>query len=70
MTARRKDEEAIGQTPRLFKSGRRTPDFYRSMWETLHRTGGWQAKSGTVARMARCIPGNAPTTSMRKSRRW
>jgi diguanylate cyclase (GGDEF)-like protein/PAS domain S-box-containing protein len=37
-------EEVVGQTPRLLKSGRHNADFYRAMWETLHRTGTWQGE--------------------------
>jgi diguanylate cyclase (GGDEF)-like protein/PAS domain S-box-containing protein len=37
-------EEAVGQTPRLLKSGRHNADFYRAMWETLQRTGTWQGE--------------------------
>lgn len=37
-------EEAVGQTPSLFKSGRHNADFYREMWETLQRTGTWQGE--------------------------
>ena len=37
-------EEAIGQTPHLFQSGHHNNDFYRAMWETLHRTGKWQGE--------------------------
>ncbi len=37
-------EEAVGQTPRLLKSGRHGPDFYREMWESTHRTGKWQGE--------------------------
>lgn len=37
-------EEIVGQTPRLFKSGRHDADFYRAMWETIHRTGSWQGE--------------------------
>ena len=37
-------EEAVGQTPRLLKSGRHNADFYRAMWETIHRTGKWQGE--------------------------
>lgn len=38
-------EEAVGQTPRLLKSNRHNADFYRAMWETLHRTGTWQGET-------------------------
>ncbi len=37
-------EEAVGQTPRLLKSGRHDADFYRKMWEIIHRTGKWQGE--------------------------
>jgi diguanylate cyclase (GGDEF)-like protein/PAS domain S-box-containing protein len=37
-------EEVIGQTPRLFKSGRHDAEFYRAMWETLLRNGAWQGE--------------------------
>ena len=37
-------EEVIGKTPRLFQSGRHKPEFYAAMWETIHRTGGWQGE--------------------------
>ncbi|MCX7155657.1 MAG: EAL domain-containing protein [Rhodocyclales bacterium] len=37
-------EEAVGQTPRLLKSGRHSKEFYRDMWETIGRTGGWQGE--------------------------
>ncbi|MFA6314311.1 MAG: EAL domain-containing protein, partial [Sterolibacterium sp.] len=36
--------EAVGQTPRLLHSGRHNAEFYRVMWETIHRTGGWQGE--------------------------
>jgi diguanylate cyclase (GGDEF)-like protein/PAS domain S-box-containing protein len=37
-------EEVLGQTPRLLHSGRQDKDFYRAMWETIARTGGWQGE--------------------------
>jgi diguanylate cyclase (GGDEF)-like protein/PAS domain S-box-containing protein len=37
-------EEAVGQTPRLLKSGRHDADFYSKMWESIHRTGKWQGE--------------------------
>jgi len=36
--------EVVGRTPRLLKSGRHDPGFYRTMWETLLRTGAWQGE--------------------------
>jgi diguanylate cyclase (GGDEF)-like protein/PAS domain S-box-containing protein len=37
-------EEAVGQTPSFLKSGRHDADFYRAMWDTIDRTGGWQGE--------------------------
>jgi diguanylate cyclase (GGDEF)-like protein/PAS domain S-box-containing protein len=37
-------EEAVGQTPRLLKSGQHDAAFYRAMWETIQRTGAWQGE--------------------------
>jgi diguanylate cyclase (GGDEF)-like protein/PAS domain S-box-containing protein len=37
-------EEAVGQTPRMLHSGRHDADFFRAMWETINRTGGWQGE--------------------------
>lgn len=37
-------EEAIGKNPRILKSGQHSPEFYRSMWEILLKTGSWQGE--------------------------
>ena len=37
-------DEAIGQTPRLLKSGRQESTFYKDMWEGLVRNGHWQGE--------------------------
>ncbi|MDD5389471.1 MAG: PAS domain S-box protein [Gallionellaceae bacterium] len=37
-------EEVIGQTPRLFKSGRHNASFYAEMWKIIKRTGSWQGE--------------------------
>ncbi|MEY8201199.1 MAG: PAS domain-containing protein, partial [Colwellia sp.] len=34
-------EEAIGQTPRLLKSDRQSPEFYTNMWQDLLKEGHW-----------------------------
>ena len=36
--------EAVGQTPRLLRSGRHDRSFYFSMWESINRTGSWQGE--------------------------
>jgi diguanylate cyclase (GGDEF)-like protein/PAS domain S-box-containing protein len=37
-------EEVIGQSPRMFKSGRHSPEFYQDMWKTLTIHGFWQGE--------------------------
>lgn len=36
--------EVIGETPRLFSSGRHDAAFYRRMWDSLDRDGSWQGE--------------------------
>ena len=37
-------EDAVGQTPRLLKSGRHDAAFYAAMWEGIRRNGAWQGE--------------------------
>lgn len=37
-------EDAIGKTPRIFKSGRHDADFYVQMWQGIEKTGAWQGE--------------------------
>ena len=37
-------DEIVGQTPRLFKSGRMSSDFYRTLWKTLLSGIEWQGE--------------------------
>lgn len=43
-------QEMLGQTPRLFKSGLHSSEFYGQMWEALERDGTW---SGEIINLAR-----------------
>jgi diguanylate cyclase (GGDEF)-like protein/PAS domain S-box-containing protein len=36
--------EAVGQKPSFLRSGRHADEFYRSMWGSIHKTGGWQGE--------------------------
>lgn len=38
------EADAVGQTPRLLRSGRHDRDFYDSMYASLHSTGAWQGE--------------------------
>lgn len=35
-------EELIGQTPRIVKSGKHDADFYKAMWKIIHKHGEWR----------------------------
>jgi diguanylate cyclase (GGDEF)-like protein/PAS domain S-box-containing protein len=37
-------EEAVGQTPRLLKSGRHDAAYYLAMWESIKSTGAWEGE--------------------------
>ena len=36
--------EVLGKTPRLLQSGRQSPEFYASLWDSLQRQGRWQGE--------------------------
>ncbi|MFQ5598139.1 MAG: PAS domain S-box protein [Nitrospiria bacterium] len=48
------EAEVLGQTPRMFKSGRHDAAFYEGMWNTIHTHGYWEGeiwdkkKDGTI----------------------
>jgi diguanylate cyclase (GGDEF)-like protein/PAS domain S-box-containing protein len=37
-------EEAVGQNPRILKSGRQDDNYYTAMWDSLHTSGNWQGE--------------------------
>jgi diguanylate cyclase (GGDEF)-like protein/PAS domain S-box-containing protein len=37
-------EDVIGESPRIFQSGRHGQDFYYAMWERLNTTGAWEGE--------------------------
>lgn len=36
--------DVLGTNPRIVKSGRHDPEFYRTMWKSVHETGNWQGE--------------------------
>jgi len=50
------EEEVIGQTPGLLKSGVQDAEFYVEMWASIHKDGRWQGGSGIAGRTGRFIP--------------
>lgn len=37
-------EEVLGNTPRMFQSGRHTPEFYQALWKSLKTTNQWSGE--------------------------
>ncbi|UFJ43216.1 PAS domain S-box protein [Brevibacillus humidisoli] len=38
------EEEAVGKTPRILKSGEQDRSFYEKMWRSIRETGSWQGE--------------------------
>ncbi len=47
--------DAIGQNPRLLKSGRHGPDFYHQLWTTIRAGASGRANLSIAARTVRAI---------------
>lgn len=39
------EQEVLGKNPRLLKSGRQGPEFYKTMWDTIQEQGYWQGEA-------------------------
>ena len=39
------EQEVLGKNPRLLKSGRQGPEFYKTMWDTIRTRGFWQGEA-------------------------
>jgi len=49
-------EEVVGQTPRLFKSGRHGAAFYAEMWDEITRTGEWRGEIWNLHKNGKAYP--------------
>lgn len=49
-------EDVIGQTPRMFQSGRHTPEFYKSLWTTLETTNEWSGEIWNRRKSGEILP--------------
>ena len=49
--------EAVGQTPRMFRSGRHDAAFYTEMWTAIKRTGSWQGEIWNKRKNGEIFPG-------------
>jgi PAS domain S-box-containing protein len=38
------EKDIVGQHPRMLRSGRHLPDFYREVWRKVRETGTWQGE--------------------------
>ncbi|MBO8086109.1 MAG: PAS domain S-box protein [Marichromatium sp.] len=57
--------EAIGETPRLLKSGRQSQRFYREMWARLQRDGHWEGEIENRRRNGEIFPEWLSITTVR-----
>ena len=58
-------EEAVGKTPRLFKSGRQDEAFYRAMWDSVNRTGSWHGEIWNRRKSGEIYPESLRITAVR-----
>jgi len=58
-------EEAVGQTPRLFKSGRQDEAFYRALWDSVNRTGSWHGEIWNRRKNGEIYPESLRITAVR-----
>ncbi|HEY6193962.1 MAG TPA: EAL domain-containing protein [Candidatus Eisenbacteria bacterium] len=57
--------EVVGQTPRMFKSGRHDPAFYAGMWKLLARSGEWKGEIWNLHKSGRVYPAWLTVTAVR-----
>lgn len=61
-------EEVVGQKPHLFKSDRHDAEFFRAMWDTIQRTGGWQGEIWDRRKNGEIYPKWLTITAVRDSK--
>jgi diguanylate cyclase (GGDEF)-like protein/PAS domain S-box-containing protein len=57
--------EAIGQTPSLLDSDRHDAEFFRDLWETIDRTGGWQGEVWNRCKNGEVVPTYMTITALK-----
>ncbi|TAL43959.1 MAG: EAL domain-containing protein, partial [Methylovulum sp.] len=60
-------EEVVGKNPRLLKSGRHDAVFYATMWESIHRTGVWEAEIWNRRKNGEIYPGHLTITAVKNT---
>jgi diguanylate cyclase (GGDEF)-like protein/PAS domain S-box-containing protein len=61
-------EEAIGQSPKLFSSGRQDKAFYKEMWNSIETTDGWKGEIWNRRKNGHIYPQNLTITAVRDGR--
>ena len=61
-------EEAVGQTPRIRKSGRHDEDFYREMWSTLGKSGQWRGEVWNRRKSGEVYPESMTITAVKNEK--
>ena len=64
------EEELLGKTPRIFKSGRHDKSFYDAMWGVVRHTGHWQGEIWNRRKNGEVIPSTcrSPSCATRQAR--
>lgn len=60
--------EAVGNTPRLLKSGRHAPEFYAKMWQAVAQDGSWQGELWNRRKSGEVFPEWLSLSAVRDSR--
>lgn len=58
-------EEAIGQTPRLLKSGRQDKQFYDAMWKAINSKGAWEGEIWNRRKNSEIYPEHLTITAVK-----
>jgi diguanylate cyclase (GGDEF)-like protein/PAS domain S-box-containing protein len=57
-------EESVGQTPKLFESGRHDADFYAAMWDCIVKTGAWEGEIWNRRKNGEIFPAHLTITAV------
>lgn len=61
-------KEAIGQTPRILKSGIHEEEFYQQMWDDIIETGGWRGEIWNRRKDGEIYPEHQVITAIRNAK--
>ncbi len=59
------EEEVLGRTPALLHSGRHDADFFRQMWDNIHRLGMWEGEIWNRRKTGGIYPEHLTITALR-----